>query len=297
MDPASKSQLASLALPFVHITEEVIDRVQQTRSSSYPAFVTLTAESNRLAETLQRDPESKFYASGETFVQVKRHSKLRIQPRVRSATLRLSEFAIDRPLEVVAMQGKWVSVIVPGFGFGWISDTAIVPEDVRNIIPRQPIPLRSFVWVAHETYSESDIPAVGSLIRLIGQGLKSLHLAKAKLASEGLRLVLANCPVLQTLEIPVHCVESLDMLCDYSTSSLRALNIQGQALRGNLNGNTRLTIIPGLIAYLESSASEHIRTLAFEYSRDDLKRLECLISVVRAHNNIEYLYPFRLNIL
>ncbi|TMW67493.1 hypothetical protein Poli38472_011113 [Pythium oligandrum] len=288
MHPSSMSKLSALAIPYVHIFAGDVAKAQQTLASPHPAFVTFATKSPELAETIEREDDVQLNVAGKTFVTVKRSAKLRMEPKTRGRAIDLSKNAIDRPLEVVATLSKWTCVIVPGYGFGWVGNAAIVTHDDCEIVSRKPIPLRSFMWVSYSLYNGHNIGTVEALLQLIGERLTALYLSRTQVMDAELARILSYCQSLKHLEIPSHNLRSLGFLREDTPRSLRSLNIRPQApWQQDLLDPPADQIISDLTSFLTGPSSSQLQQLAFELSQDDCNQVKQLVSVLRQHPAVE----------
>ncbi|TMW67490.1 hypothetical protein Poli38472_011110 [Pythium oligandrum] len=293
MHSSSVSTLMSLAFPYFAITEEVVDCFQKTLESEQPAMIALTAESPEMEAIVKRDSEARIHPAGKTFVSIKRGSKLRLWPKTQASVLMLSQYAIDRPLEVVLTLSKWTCVIIPGCGFGWVMNAALVVHEERQMSSRR-IPLRAFMWIAPKTYTVAHIPAVRSLVCLIGEGLKALYLAKTQFTTDDMATIVAHCPLLQHLEVPRHNLLSLEFLRKHSSIRLRTLNVQFFVNGPAIDAYSPWSLVADLVAFLKSPASQRLWHLAFEYKWDGMM-VTRLLTAVEKHPTLETVDIFHVS--
>lgn len=255
-------------------------------------------------------------AGQRVLVQLKAKTKVRAFPKARAEVL-LAEAPDEIELEVALAVTKWVCVVVPGTGLGWVPITSVVSK--REVVSKCPVlpdgapdEADASAWAvagAHvKTFSrhmlDEDPPEEGEeeeeepprvvdeiedvklLLRMIGPGLEGFvyPLHDIDMSEDDLREMLASCPNLKQLNLKGNALVSIAPLVEQYRAQqcrIRSLNIDSVTEQG--------VILEQLTALLESPFAKPLRYLEANGLSDTPEPLNALADALLTNDSLELL--------
>ncbi|GLE08623.1 hypothetical protein PINS_up019927 [Pythium insidiosum] len=265
-------------------------------ASQHPALAVLAIDNPAAFAVVEESSEVVKPRGGELFVTIKPRTSFRMTPKPRAPVLPLKTQPLDPALEVVVALAKWTCVILPGCGFAWISDAAILERHERPL-SQPPPPLRSLTWHFSDTYTQNQavpLELLSRLARHFGHDLEHLSVPGDLLATDDqLAAVLDACPRLRHVEIH-NLAPSLRSIAALQRMRRPLLTL---ALHFGLANELQIAIyIEELVSLLGSHAGRSLQQLRLWCGDTSVVSFFHLIDAIQTHPSLTFVQPETLDI-